>query len=103
MTAWQMPRFGHCSRRALLRTGLGALFLAPLLRQRELLAQATAPKRLILAFTPNSHPREWWPTPDGANGFNLRAAGFPSGVVDSTSNFPTRSPFWTGMVAMYSQ
>jgi hypothetical protein len=72
MTAWHMPRFGRCSRRALLRTGLGALFLAPLLRQRELLAQATAPKRLILAFTPNSHPREWWPTPYGANGFTLR-------------------------------
>ncbi len=67
----ELPRFGRCSRRALLGTGLGALFLAPLLRQRELQAQAQAPRRLVLAFTPNSHPREWWPTRVGERGFEL--------------------------------
>jgi hypothetical protein len=50
------------SRRALLRTGLGALLLAPMLRARRLEAQQQYPKRLVLVFTPDSHPPEWWPT-----------------------------------------
>jgi hypothetical protein len=35
------------------------------LRQRALEAKAQAPKRLVLVFTPDSHPREWWPGTDG--------------------------------------
>ena len=50
------------SRRGLLQTALGGLFLAPFLRARRLEAQTANPKRLILAFTPDSHPPEWWPT-----------------------------------------
>jgi hypothetical protein len=50
------------SRRALLGTSLGALFLAPFLRARRVEAQAANPKRLVLVFTPDSHPPEWWPT-----------------------------------------
>jgi hypothetical protein len=61
------------ARRALLKTGLGALFLAPFLRQRELAAQVAQPKRLVLVFTPDSHPREWWPSPGGPNGLTLQA------------------------------
>jgi hypothetical protein len=60
------------SRRALLQTGLGSLFLAPFLRQRTLQAQTASPKRLVLVFTPDSHPREWWPTAGGPNGFTLQ-------------------------------
>jgi hypothetical protein len=61
------------SRRALLQTGLGGLFLAPFLRQRNLQAQTAAPKRLLLVFTPDSHPREWWPTvSEGGTGFKLQ-------------------------------
>src|SRR5688572_6992148 len=60
------------ARRALLKTALGGVFLAPFLRQRELEAQTMMPKRLILCFTPDSHPREWWPTAGGPNGFTLQ-------------------------------
>jgi hypothetical protein len=60
------------ARRALLKTALGGVFLAPFLRQRELSAQMTLPKRLVLVFTPDSHPREWWPTAGGPQGFTLR-------------------------------
>jgi uncharacterized protein DUF1552 len=61
------------SRRALLQTGLGGVFLAPFLRQRTLEAQTALPKRLVLVFTPDSHPREWWPTVGGGtNGFTLQ-------------------------------
>lgn len=60
------------SRRAALKTALGGVFLAPFLRQRELEAQQMLPKRLLLVFTPDSHPREWWPTTDGSGGFTLQ-------------------------------
>jgi hypothetical protein len=61
------------SRRNLLRGSLGGLFLAPLLRQRSLEAANQAPKRLVLVFTPDSHPREWWPTVGGGtHGFTLQ-------------------------------
>lgn len=61
------------ARRDLLKTVAGGVFLAPLLRQRALRAQATRPKRLILVFTPNSHPREFWPVvAPGAPGFSLQ-------------------------------
>jgi hypothetical protein len=62
-----LPRHGRLSRRAALKTALGAVFLAPFLRQRTLEAQTALPKRLVLVFTPDSHPREWWPekTPTG--------------------------------------
>ena len=66
-----LPRFGRCSRRALLGSSLGGLFLAPFLRQRALEAKAALPRRLILAYTPDSHPREWWPTPTDDGGFTL--------------------------------
>ncbi len=64
----QMPKFNRMSRRALLGTTLGSLFLAPFLRSRRLEAQTVGniPKRLVLVFTPDSHPPEWWPTA-GAN------------------------------------
>ncbi len=57
-----LPKHNRMSRRAVLGTALGSLFLAPFLRTRRLEAQATNPKRLILVFTPDSHPPEWWPT-----------------------------------------
>jgi len=60
------------SRRALLKTTLGGVFLAPFLRQRSLEAQTVLPKRLVLVFTPDSHPREWWPTTGGTYGFTLQ-------------------------------
>jgi Protein of unknown function (DUF1552) len=55
------------ARREVLKSALGAALLAPFLRQRELYAQNTNPKRLILVFTPDSHPPEWWPTGAGAD------------------------------------
>jgi hypothetical protein len=60
------------ARRALLKSALGGVFLAPFLRQRALEAQAALPKRLIVAFTPDSHPREWWPAAGGTYGFTLQ-------------------------------
>lgn len=56
-----MFKKNRMSRRLLLKSTLGAVFLAPFLRQRQLEAQNLSPKRLILAFTPDSHPPEWWP------------------------------------------
>ena len=43
------------------------MFLAPLLRARRLEAQNVNPKRLIICFTPDSHPPEWWPTGSGTS------------------------------------
>jgi hypothetical protein len=61
------------SRRDLVKSALGSLLLAPFLRQRTLHAQAALPKRLILVFTPDSHPREWWPNVTNDKlGFALR-------------------------------
>lgn len=56
-----MPKYNRMSRRLLLQSTLGGVFLAPFLRQRKLEAANSNPKRLILAFTPDSHPPEWWP------------------------------------------
>lgn len=56
-----MSKYNRMSRRLLLGSTLGAVFLAPFLRQRRLEAQSVNPKRIILAFTPDSHPPEWWP------------------------------------------
>ena len=56
-----MSKHNRMSRRLLLKSTMGAVFLAPFLRQRRLEAQNQTPKRLILAFTPDSHPPEWWP------------------------------------------
>lgn len=53
------------SRRGLLATGLGGLLLAPFIRQRQLLAQNVLPKRLVMVFTPDSNPPEWWPSGSG--------------------------------------
>jgi hypothetical protein len=62
-----------CARRALLKTVAGGVLLAPFLRMRQLEAQYAAPKRLILVFTPDSHPREWWPlSAAGQPGFTLQ-------------------------------
>jgi hypothetical protein len=61
-----MPKRFAVSRRDLLKTTLGAVLLAPFLRQRELEAQNALPKRLVLMFNPDSHPPEWWPTGSGA-------------------------------------
>lgn len=60
------------ARRALLKSALGGVFLAPFLRQRELEAQTLLPKRLVMVFTPDSHPREWWPAAGGTYGFTLQ-------------------------------
>lgn len=68
-----MPKRFEIRRRDLLRTGMGALFLAPLLRQRELMAQYVAPKRLILYFTPDSVPPDFWPEETGNEQFQLKA------------------------------
>lgn len=68
-----MPKRFEIRRRDLLKTGMGALFLAPLLRQRELLAQYVAPKRLILYFTPDSVPPDFWPEETGDGQFQLKA------------------------------
>lgn len=45
----------------MLKSAVGGVFLAPFLRHRRLEAQDANPKRLIIAFTPDSHPPEWWP------------------------------------------
>lgn len=55
------------SRRGLLKTALGGLVLGPFVRSRALQAQNSLPKRLIMVFTPDSNPPEWWPTGTGAN------------------------------------
>jgi hypothetical protein len=62
-----MPKPFSVTRRDLLRTSLGALLLAPLLRERELEAQSVVPKRLVIMFTPDSHTPEWWPTGSGSS------------------------------------
>jgi hypothetical protein len=54
-------------RRGLLQAGLGALLLAPFIRQRQLFAQSAVPKRLIMVFHPDSNPPEWWPTGSGTS------------------------------------
>jgi hypothetical protein len=61
-----MPQRFEVTRRDLLRSTLGGLLLAPFLRQRELEAQTSNPKRLVLVFTPDSHPPEWWPSESGS-------------------------------------
>lgn len=55
------------SRRGLLTAGLGALLLAPFIRQRQARAQNLLPKRLVMVFTPDSNPPEWWPSGTGTN------------------------------------
>lgn len=59
------------SRRGLVKCALGAFALAPFLRQRQLQAQNASPKRLIMVFTPDSNPPEWWPEGSG-NSFTLQ-------------------------------
>jgi Protein of unknown function (DUF1552) len=53
------------SRRGLLKTALGGLLLAPFIRERRLHAQNLMPKRIVMVFTPDSCPPEWWPTGSG--------------------------------------
>jgi hypothetical protein len=60
-----LPRHDRFARRALLKTALGGVFLAPFMRKRNLEAAMALPKRLVLVFTPDSHPREWWPMMGG--------------------------------------
>jgi len=55
------------TRRGLLEAGLGALLVAPFIRQRRAQAQNLLPKRLIMVFTPDSNPPEWWPTGTGTS------------------------------------
>lgn len=62
-----MSKRNSMARREVLKSALGAVLLAPFLRQRELHAQNVNPKRIILAFTPDSHPPEWWPTGTGSS------------------------------------
>ncbi|HKU44328.1 MAG TPA: DUF1552 domain-containing protein [Polyangiales bacterium] len=64
---------GRITRRDLLKSAAGGVLLAPFLRRRRLEAQQALPKRLVLVFTPDSHPREWWPlTQPEPPGFSLR-------------------------------
>ena len=60
------------SRRKLLGSVAGGVLLAPFLRMRQLEAANTMPKRLVLMFSPDSNPPEWWPEEGGPNGFTLR-------------------------------
>jgi hypothetical protein len=60
-----LERNARLTRRELIGTAAGAVFLAPLLRARRLEAQNANPRRLLLVFTPDSHPPEWWPTGGG--------------------------------------
>jgi hypothetical protein len=62
-----LKRNHFLSRREVLGTAVGSVFLAPLLRARRLEAQNANPKRLIICFTPDSHPPEWWPTGSGTS------------------------------------
>ena len=62
-----LKRNHFLSRRDVLRTAAGSVFLAPFLRQRRLEAQSLNPRRLVLVFTPDSHPPEWWPTGSGTS------------------------------------
>ena len=62
-----LKRNHFLSRREVLGTAVGSVFLAPLLRARRLEAQSANPKRLIICFTPDSHPPEWWPTGSGTS------------------------------------
>jgi hypothetical protein len=62
-----MPKRFEITRRDLLRTAAGAMFLAPLLRLRDADAQSVTPKRLVLMFSPDSHTPEWWPTGSGSS------------------------------------
>lgn len=73
MRPFVLPRHGLCARRTLLKSALGGLLLAPFLRQRALEAKAALPKRLVLVFTPDSHPREWWPSTDAGGALSLGA------------------------------
>lgn len=54
-------------RRALLKSTMGGLLLAPLLRIRNLEAQNAQPKRLILFNGAGSHVPEYFPTGNGTN------------------------------------
>jgi hypothetical protein len=61
-----LERNHYLSRREIvLGTAAGAILLAPFLRARKLEAANSNPKRLVLLFTPDSHPPEWWPTGSG--------------------------------------
>src|SRR4029453_2121116 len=62
-----LKRNHFLSRRDVCATASGAVFLAPFLRMRRLQAQSANPKRLVLCFTPDSHPPEWWPTGSGTS------------------------------------
>ena len=62
-----LKRNHFLSRREVLATTTGAVFLAPLLRMRRLQAQSANPRRLVICFTPDSHPPEWWPTGSGTS------------------------------------
>lgn len=60
------------SRRKLLGSVAGGVLLAPFLRMRNLEAANTLPKRIVLMFSPDSNPPEWWPEEGGPHGFTLR-------------------------------
>ena len=62
-----MTRRHQMARRAVLKSALGGVLLAPFMRSRVLQAQNASPKRIVLVFTPDSHPPEWWPTGSGSN------------------------------------
>lgn len=66
-----MSKRNLMSRRSLLGTAAGGVLLAPFLRMRTLEASNALPKRLVLMFSPDSNPPEWWPTEGGPRGFTL--------------------------------
>ena len=58
-------------RRDLLKSALGSMLLAPLLRVRDLQAQNMNPKRFVIFNAAGSFVPEWFPTNPGRN-YNLR-------------------------------
>lgn len=77
------------TRRGLLKTALGGLILAPFIRERRLHAANLQPKRLILVFTPDSCPPEWWPTGSGRD-FTLNEPLLDFVGLESQLLFPRR-------------
>lgn len=84
-----MFRRNLMSRRNVLRGAAGGLLLAPFLRQRRLEAQLANPKRMVILFTPDSLPPEWWPGGSGTS-FTLNEPLADFAGLESEMLFPRR-------------
>jgi hypothetical protein len=90
-----LKRNHFLSRREVLATATGSVFLAPFLRMRRLEAQNVNPKRLVICFTPDSHTPEWWPTGSGTS-FTLQEPLADFRGLESNMLFIQRlDHFWT--------